>query len=514
MRGRRESRSLFNYVILMKRMGEYELVRLLGQGGMAEVWLARRSGPLGTHKNVVLKRVLEHQADNRKFREAFIDEARLVVRLNHPHIVSVLEIIADERRPALVLELVDGIDLERLQSAVAAAGGLLPVEVAVRIVADLLRALDYAHHLTDEAGQPLHIVHRDVSPPNVLLGCNGEVKLADFGIAKARGRLTKTAFGLLKGKASYMSPEQAGGKPLDHRSDLFSVGVVFWECLTGRPLFACGDDLATLNRVREIEAESPHLLRRDVDENLAAIVMRLLAKDPTARYPQAREALTALENNEAFRRGSVRAVADLVNEFAGESPTSVPRTTDLLDLAQADSADDEIATPPARRWRKAMAAVVALFAVGLLGLWWTYRPPPPRSAPPLTTLRDATLIVQPATHGAVAYWDETPLGSAPLVRDYPLDRRRHEVRLHRPGYVSLRYNFAFDKPRRIDAAQHLVRQNGTVFVSSPTADTWSIAGRTVAAGEEALLPTGAYLAQNERGETRLITVRANQKSML
>jgi len=492
----------------MKRIGDYELVKMLGQGGMAEVWLARRSGPLGTHKFVVIKRVLAHQVDNRRFREAFIDEARLAVRLNHPHIVAVQEIVADRQQPALVLELVDGIDLERLQLALAAAGRLFPLGAAVRIAADLLRALDYAHRLCDEAGQPLHIIHRDVSPPNILLGRHGEVKLADFGIAKARGRLTKTAFGLLKGKAAYMSPEQAGGKTLDRRSDLFSVGVVLWECLTGRALFDGGDDLATLDRVRESVAQPPHLLREEAGADLSAVVMRLLAKDPPARYAQAHEALAALESTQTYRQAAARTVAELVVEFAGQSPTTEIRKTDELESEPAAESQDTPALPRRHHRLVALAAAAALLAVAVFA--WRLWPSASRPAPSTTAeLRDATLIVQPATQGAVAYWDDIPLGATPLVRHYPLDRRRHEVRLLRPGYVSLVYNFSFHQPRRIDTSQQLLRHNGTVFVSAQSSTSWRIAGTTVAAGEEVALPSGGYLAQNERGVKKWIRVDAN-----
>ncbi|GEM_PF-4392986 len=493
---------------VMKRMGEYELVKMLGQGGMAEVWLARRPGPLGTQKFVVIKRVLAHQADNRRFREAFIDEARLAVRLNHPHIVAVQEIVTDQQQPALVLELVDGVDLERLQFALAAAGRRFPLGAAVRIAADLLRALDYAHQLADEAGQPLHIVHRDVSPPNILLGRHGEVKLADFGIAKARGRLTKTAFGMLKGKAAYMSPEQAGGKALDQRSDLFSVGVVLWECLTGRALFDGGDDLATLDRVRESVAEAPHLLREEAGADLSAVVLRLLEKDPAARYAQAHDALAALENTQAYRQASARVVAELVVEFAGKSPTTEIRKTDELEIEPADEAEDTQVLRPKFRRLKTIAAAVALLAVGLFAWWLSQKPPSPTPSL-IEPLRDATLIVQPGTQGAIAYWDDIPLGATPVVRDYPLDRDRHELRLHRPGYVSLIKNYSFHKPRRVDTSQQLLRQNGTVFVSSQAASSWSIAGTTIAAGEEAVLPSGGYLAQNEAGEKKWIHVGAN-----
>jgi len=490
------------------KIGSYDLLRLLAEGGMAEVWLARKIGPLGVSKLVVVKRILSHQARNRDFVDAFIDEARLTVRLQHPNIVQVLEVGQEQGRPFLALELVDGLDLDRLGHELARRGRPLPIGVAVHVAAGLLRALDYAHALSDEAGQPLHVVHRDISPPNVLLGRHGEVKLADFGIAKARGRLAKTAFGLVKGKAAYMSPEQAAGLPLDGRSDLFAVGVILWESLTGARLFDAGDDFATMRRVREAQVAAPSTKRADLDPALDAVALRLLAKNPAERYPRAKAALAVLEATDWFRRTKADDLAALVDECAGEPLAKTPLPTKSLDINEEPAAAP-FEPPPRKGHRLWIAGVVALVVLlAAVGMWrGTKSPSAPASYAPNMTVEGASLIVNPGTPGAMAFWDGRPLNQVPLAWNLPFDKRSHELALLRPGYAPWRTNMSFTKTRVVDQKQILARLEGYVSIAE---GEWTIAGRRFAPGEIVALPAGVYVASGGDGLMRLISVKAGQ----
>jgi serine/threonine protein kinase len=491
-----------------QKIGSYTLLRLLAEGGMAEVWLARKAGPLGVSKLVVVKRILSHQARNRDFVDAFIDEARLTVRLQHPNIVQVLEVGEEQGRPFLALELVDGLDLDRLWHELARRGRPLPIGVAAHIAAGLLRALDYAHALSDEAGQPLHVVHRDISPPNILLGRHGEVKLADFGIARARGRLAKTAFGLVKGKAAYMSPEQAAGLPLDGRSDLFAVGVILWESLTGARLFDAGDDFATMRRAREAQVAAPSTKRSEIDPALDAIVLRLLAKNPADRYPRAKAAMAALEATDWFRQTKTDDLAVLVGECAGEPLSKTPPPTKSLDLNEepAVAALEPPLSKSRRLWIAGAVALAVLLAA--VGLWrWTNPPSAPASHAPNATVEGASLIVNPGTPGAMAFWDGRPLNQVPLAWNLPFDKRSHELTLLRPGYAPWRRNMSFTKTRVVDQKQTLARLEGFVSIIE---GEWTIAGRRFAPGEIVALPAGSYLAERQTGEHRLVTVPVNQ----
>jgi serine/threonine protein kinase len=208
----------------LRQLGRYQLVELIGRGGMAQVWRARIVGPAGFERPVVIKRILPHLAEDPEFAEMFIHEARMSARLSHPNVVQVFELGEFDGEYFIAMEYLRGHDLLRLVRAQMARGTPMDPGLAAAIMRDVCRALAYVHTLTDERGAPLGLVHRDISPSNVMVGFDGVVKLLDFGIAKALSASDqKTRTGVLKGKFSYMSPEQAEGSPLDHRSDLFSA---------------------------------------------------------------------------------------------------------------------------------------------------------------------------------------------------------------------------------------------------------------------------------------------------
>jgi serine/threonine protein kinase/tetratricopeptide (TPR) repeat protein len=275
------------------QIAHFEIVRRLGAGGMAEVFLAKKRGAEGTYKILVLKRILPTHGGSRRFRSMFIEEAHLATRLNHPNVVQVYEFqdFGDEGL-LLAMEFVEGCDLGRLMSAARAKGTRVPPWVAAWVVSEAAKGLHYAHEKKDEAGQPLDIVHRDVSPQNILLSFEGAVKIADFGIASARLFAEET--GVLKGKFGYMSPEQARGEGVDRRSDLYALGVVLWEILAGRPLHGGLGGEALLDIVRSGIVEPPSSYAKDVPAELEALVMRALSAARDERFPTGRELAAAL----------------------------------------------------------------------------------------------------------------------------------------------------------------------------------------------------------------------------
>ena len=267
-------------------LGKYRVIRRLGAGGMAEVFLARSTGAEGIEKILVVKRILPTFARNAKFLTMFLEEAKIATRLNHPNIVQVyaFEQVRDEF--LLAMEFVDGVDLGRLVGALKRSRRAMPYSMAAYIVMEVAKGLDYAHKRKDERGQPMEIVHRDVSPQNVLLSYEGTVKIADFGIAKAR--IVSEHTGVIKGKFSYMSPEQARGERVDRRCDVYSLGVLLAELLTGRPMYQGIHGLDVLERVRQGEITLPREIEPNVPKELHDIARRATEFDREDRYPTCR----------------------------------------------------------------------------------------------------------------------------------------------------------------------------------------------------------------------------------
>lgn len=277
-----------------RKIADFEIIRRLGAGGMAEVFLAKKLGAAGTYKLLVVKRILPDHGSSQKFRRMFAEEAQLATRLNHPNIVQVYDFQDSGEQFGLLLsmEYVEGPDLRKLHRAVRAKNARLSPYVAAFIVSEAAKGLHYAHERKDEGGKPLEIVHRDVSPQNILLSFDGAVKIADFGIATAR--LFRQEPGVLKGKAAYMSPEQARGEKVDRRTDIYSLGVVFHELLTGRALHGSADGKELIEAVRAGTVEPPSLFVRGVPPELESIVMRALEIEPDRRYGTARDFANAI----------------------------------------------------------------------------------------------------------------------------------------------------------------------------------------------------------------------------
>lgn len=282
------------------RLGPYELLRRIATGGMAEVYLARRAGPHGFQKIVALKRILPQFARDTDFVAMFVDEARVCARLGHPNIVQVFDFGEQDGELYMAMEFVDGTTGARLIRAAASRGEELPLDVSLHVALSVLRALDYAHTARDDDGRPLHLVHRDVSPGNVLIDRSGAVKLTDFGIMRAVEIERRTDAGQLKGKLGYMSPEQVTGRELDARSDLFTLGILLAEMVILRPLFSGGRELDILLRIRDADLTAIDRASARVPDDVRGILFRALARDPSLRYPTAAAFAEAIE--EVIRR--------------------------------------------------------------------------------------------------------------------------------------------------------------------------------------------------------------------
>lgn len=269
---------------------KFEIQEMIAKGGMAEVYLARTVGLEGFAKDVCVKKILPHLTEDQTFVSMFIDEAKLAATLNYANIVQVHDLcVSADREYFIVMEYVHGKDLSDVIRAAQLAGRELPPDIAAFIARESLKGLYYAHKKTDSTGAPLNIIHRDVSPQNVLLSYMGEVKITDFGIAKASSSVSKTAVGILKGKYGYMSPEQARGERLDARSDIFNLGIVLYEMLVGERCFAGASDYSTLNLMREAKVTPPSKINKDIPKELEAIVLKALARKPEDRYQDALE---------------------------------------------------------------------------------------------------------------------------------------------------------------------------------------------------------------------------------
>ncbi len=278
-----------------REFGPYRLVQQIAVGGMAELHLAKTSGIAGFEKYVALKMIHPNFCEDEQFIQMLIDEAKITVQLQHVNIAQTFDLGRVGDTFYITMEYVDGADLYKILRKGSERDFQIPVDVCAYIAKEVATGLDYAHRKRDVSGAPLGIVHRDVSPQNVLISHAGEVKLVDFGIAKATMRARQTAVGVIKGKYYYMSPEQAWGDPVDHRSDIFSAGIVLYEMLTGQMLYLEEDLHRLLDIVRKANIAPPTTLRRDIPPQLERIVMHALAKSPTDRYQTAGDLATDLE---------------------------------------------------------------------------------------------------------------------------------------------------------------------------------------------------------------------------
>ena len=300
------------------RLGRFQILKHLATGGMAEVLLAHAQGPYGS-EHVVIKRVRRDQAQDPQFVKMFMDEATLAASLQHPNIVRVHEIGTDQGEYFFAMEYVHGEDLRRVLMEVNRRRDKLPIALVTGIVAAAAAGLEHAHNQRGPNGQALGIVHRDVSPANILVGYDGQVKVADFGIAKAALRTVETQSGTLKGKVSYMSPEQVTGRPVDRRSDVYALGIVLYEVVTARRLFKGENDFLTMSSIVQGDIPLPSLLRPDLPRILEDIVMKALSPSPKDRYQSAEELRVELEKftHAIGMRMSNGSIADYMRKLFG-----------------------------------------------------------------------------------------------------------------------------------------------------------------------------------------------------
>lgn len=394
--------------------GKYVLERRLGGGGMAEVFLGRMVGAEGFSRPVAIKRVLDGFSGNPQFASMFVAEAQLTSRLQHPNIVSVIDFDSDaEGRWFLVMELVDGTDLDGLL-----ATGPLPFSLVIHVAMEILRGLDYAHELPIHGDGVRGLVHRDISPHNVLLSWEGAVKVSDFGIAKARAASNASASILIKGKPAYMSPEQVNGRPLDGRSDLFSVGVMMFEMLCLQPLFAGTTTEETLGRVLFAPIPDPRALRPEIPEDLSRVVASLLERERDQRMRSAdagvamlaacadcpktgREELSATLSQRFAGRAPIR--ARNISHLSHSEPTLVARSAAFpRRVRPTATATSDLAAMPRRERRWVWAVLAGLVVTGgTVGVVVANA----RATQPIAT-------IQPATDGAVI---PTPAGPTSWV---------------------------------------------------------------------------------------------------
>lgn len=274
----------------VKTFGRYNLVRKVAQGGMAEIFLAKFQGIGGFEKKIIIKRILPRFSENQEFIKMLIHEAKIAVQLHHQNIVQIYDLGKVRNTYFISMEYIRGKDLRTVLNRLKAQGLQMPQELAVFITREICKGLDYAHNITDQHGEPLNLVHRDISPPNILLSLEGEVKIIDFGIAKATSQATDTQAGVFKGKFAYMAPEQAAGIPVDRRSDIFATGLILWEMLTCNKLLEAETDIATLERAKKIDSFVPPFANYDIPEQIELIIRKTLRQERDTRYQAAGEA--------------------------------------------------------------------------------------------------------------------------------------------------------------------------------------------------------------------------------
>ena len=278
-----------------RRVGKYEIITRLSVGGMAELFLAYLPGPGGFKKFVALKQILPDVKADDSFVKMFLDEARITAAFNNANIGQVFDLGEEGQELYLAMEFIAGQNLEQVTKRAAKREIAIPVGFAARVVRDCALGLHYAHHFTDPTGQPMAVVHRDVSPKNVMITWTGQVKVIDFGIAKARGRLNRTMVGVVKGTSGYMSPEQVKNEPLDGRTDLFAASVMLHELLAGERLFTAPTDAGMMLKIVEGEVLAPSTNNPFVTPELSDVVMKCLSKKREQRFNTGREFARAIE---------------------------------------------------------------------------------------------------------------------------------------------------------------------------------------------------------------------------
>lgn len=471
-------------------IGRYRVLAELGQGGTANVFLAVASGLEGFNKLVVLKRMKPQLASEPGFANMFLDEARLAARLAHPNIVQTYEVLNDNDLPVLVMEYLEG---QTLANIVARSGEQtgFGLHHHLAIVSEALTGLQYSHELRDFDDVPLHVVHRDMTPHNVFVTFDGQVKILDFGIAKLSGSLVETESGVIKGKLRYIPPEQIVNEGVDRRADVYAVGVMLWEAATRDKLWRGLSDATIMNRVINGEIPRPSELRPDVDPALERIVMKALSPEREARHESARALQLELDAFRATlpRSAGPRELGPRIDSLFRKERDAQRRTIEahlgaerLTQAAEAKPQDD--ATPanyavserqtraPARKSRLPLVAVALALLGGLAML--VFGSGAARDVPPVPSAvttrpelpRDGNVEVRisAAPTDALIYLDGSLLQGNPVVLETRRDDELHEVRATADGHDEAIASVRFDRNR--DLVLRLARHSAATAPST------------------------------------------------
>jgi serine/threonine protein kinase len=411
---------------------------------MATVHYGRMRGAVGFKRVVAVKRLHPHLVKDSDFSTMFLDEARIAARIHHPNVANILDVVSlAEGELLIVMEYIAGESLSRVMRALRDDGDSVPVDVAAAIACDALQGLHAAHEAKNDRGEPLGIVHRDVSPHNVLVGADGITRLIDFGIAKARGRIHATSEGQVKGKLAYMPPEQLRGQAIDRRADVYALGVVFWEALTCERLFLSESEGETAINVLERKVRPPSQVRPDLPKALDAVVLKALARDPAQRYATARDMAAAIEA--ATTIASARKVSSWIETVAGhvlakrqETVAELDRRTEEelsamgtpsgvevtsgADASQISSVSMTTDAPRKTRRRMAVASIaIVAIAAAAVGVVKLRTPVKASSAPIATTVANTTSSASMSTSTvestvASTSTSKSAATAAPIVR--------------------------------------------------------------------------------------------------
>ncbi len=508
----------------VETVGKYVPIAELGRGGMATAYLTSSSGPGGFNKLMVVKRLRPALAAEPDFLRMFLDEARLAARIDHPNIIHTSEVGFDGANYFIAMEFVDGQPLENVirrtkqrgagKDATPAdreAAPSIPLNLHLHILTKVLEALDFAHELKDFDGTPLNVVHRDVSPHNVMVTYDGHVKLLDFGIAKAADSTADTRTGFLKGKCAYMAPEQFGGANVDRRADVFAAGIMLWQALTSRRLWRGLTDTEIFGRLAKAEIPSPRTIVPDLDARIEQICMKSLEVDPAKRYATAAEFQAALEDYIASKpelraapRDVGKFVADLFTteraKIQGLVESQINKAKrnsgELMNLAEyfghsgtakvdgtpSLSTQPSAAAAPSRT-RLVALLVTAVCLVGVIAAAMTMRSRateaaggPPAQTTPATA--QVTIRVQPAE--AKVTFDAVALSGSPPSGAFPLDNAHHRVRVEAPGFVAKDDDLLLDSSR---VTMDIALEHAAAASNAPAA--------TAASAESQAPPTAA-----------------------
>jgi serine/threonine protein kinase len=467
------------------RLGKYELLKRLAIGGMGEIFLARERGLAGFDRLVVVKRLLPELAERAGMVDLFTDEARIVAHLAHPNIVQIYDFGFEDHAFFLAMEYVQGHNVARLWSRAEQANEVLPRALAIHIIAEMAAALDFAHHACDAQGRPLGIVHRDVSPQNVLVSIHGDVKLMDFGIAKAANKTHRTQTGVVRGKFSYMSPEQLAGGEVDPRSDVFSTGVMLFELTLGRRLFTGRNDVEVIDSLRQMPIPRPRTIDPAYPPALEELVLGALERDLVRRTASAGELASGLRDvlaalGDRLDKPAVGAfVQRLVPETSAtpSGPATDVRTTPVpgtraLVAAAADAPSIEIVERRARRrWPWVAVGLVALAGAGGFAAWtyWSGEREAPVAQPAAVTApADAGVAVAVVADASVAPEPEPPADAAIIAATPPDAGVATHAHHHRTQTVAHAPADPAPKPPPPEPAQPVMSppHTGTLVVDS------------------------------------------------